>query len=325
MKKRALLKAALSVAATAAFALPFAARADFPERPIRVIVPFGPGGITDIITRQLAKGMSDKLGQQLVVENKPGAGHVISLQTVAQAKPDGYTILVGSNTAFTITPHLYKDLNLDLGAFRPIAPMITSPTVLVARPDFPANTLSELVKLAKEKPGKLNYGSFGVASSAHLGMEIFKRDLGVDLVHVAYKGDAPVLLALMGKEVDVAFMTMFSAKSRIRSGEVKALGALQSERIADFPNVQTTVEVGSKKSDHPVWIALFAAPGTPDAVVKKLETAARSVVSGAEFGEFVRSRGADPMLIDNAKLVAFMKSQSESIGAIVKEIGLKPQ
>jgi tripartite-type tricarboxylate transporter receptor subunit TctC len=321
---KALLKGVLSAAAAIVLAAPLSVRADYPDRPIRIIVPFGPGGITDVITRQLVKGMGEKLGQPFVVENKPGAGHMISLQTVGQAKPDGYTILVGSNTAFTITPHLYKNVGVNIGAFKPIAPMITSPTVLVARPDFPANNLSELVSMAKQKPGSLTYGSFGVASSAHLGMEIFMRDLGIDLVHVAYKGDAPVLMGLLGKEVDVAYITMFSAKSRIQSGEVKALGALQSERIPSFPSVQTTVETGSPKSDHPVWIALFAAPDTPDEIVRKLEHAARSVVGSAEFAEFVRGRGAEPMLMENAKLASFMEAQSESIESIVKEIGLEP-
>ena len=325
-KTRLLLKAFLVGALAAASCAPFSALGnDFPVRTLRIVVPFGPGGITDLIARQMAKGMSEKLGQSVIVENKPGAGHVISLQTLAQAQPDGYTILLGSNTGFTVTPHLYKNLGFDVATFKPIAPINTAPTVLAARPDFPANNLSELVRLTKSKPGSMNYGSFGIGSSAHLGMEIFKRDMGIEITHVPYKGDAPVFTALLAKEVDVAFITLFSAQARIRTGEIKALGLLQAERIPTHPGIQTTVEAGSANSDLPVWIAFFAHPATPDDIMKKLETVTRSIVSSAEFRDFLRSRGAEPLEIDNVRFMQFIRTQSARIGPIVDAIGLKAQ
>lgn len=295
---------------------------DYPNRPIRVIVPFGPGGITDTIARQLAKGVSEQLGQSLVVENKPGAGHIVSLQAGAQAAPDGYTILLGSNTGFTVSPHRYKDLGFDVKDFPVIAPINTSPTVLLARPDFPADSLQELVALAKQKPGVLNYGSFGAGTSAHLGMEIFKKDMGIDMVHVPYKGDAPAITALLSNEVDVVFNTLFSAQQRIESREVKVLGVLQAERVPTHPKIQTTVEAGSKNADIPVWIALFAPPGTPAPIVGKLEQAVRSVVASAEFGEFLSNRASQPMLMSNDELREFIHVQSDRIGPIIDEIGL---
>jgi tripartite-type tricarboxylate transporter receptor subunit TctC len=308
-----------------AFAAVTARADDFPTKAIRLVVPFGPGGITDVIARQVAKAMGDKLGQPIVVENKPGAGHIVAMQTVAQSHPDGYTILLGSNTGFTVAPHLYKDLSFDIGGLQLIAPVNTAPTVLLARPDFPANSLADLVRIGKTRPGGINYASFGVGSSAHLGMEIIKKDLGLQATHVPYRGDAGVYTALKGKEVDVGFMTLFSAQQRLRSGEFKALATLQAERIPAFPKIESTVEAGAKNSDLPVWIAFFAPHGTPPDVMKKLEESLRSVVASAEFGEFLRSRGAEPLTLSNAKMMQFIHSQSERIGPIVQAIGLKPQ
>lgn len=324
MRRLNLLFAGLLCAASAVLSTAHAQAANFPVKPIRIVVPFGPGGITDIIARQVAKGMGERLAQQVVIENKPSAGHIVAMQTVSQAQPDGYTILLGSNTGFTVAPHMYKNLGFDINGLQIIAPINTAPTVLVARPDFAASTLGDLVKMAKAKPGAMNYGSFGVGSSAHLGMEIFKKDTGIEITHVPYKGDAPAFLALMGKEVDVAFITLFSAQSRIRNGEVKALGVLQADRVPAFPAIQTTVEAGSKNADIPVWIAFFAPPGTPRDIMKKLEDTTRAVVATPEFVEFLRGRGVEPWSISNTQLAQFIQTQSAKIGPIVQAIGLKP-
>lgn len=163
-------------------------------------MPFGPGGITDLIARQAALGMAEKLGQPVIIENKPSAGHIVAMQTVAQATPDGYTILLGSNTGFTVAPHMYKNLPFRIDTLQPIAPINTAPTVLLARPDFPANNLTELIQYIKDNPGKLNYGSFGIGTSAHLGMEIMKSDLGLNIMHIPYRGDAQGLLALKARK-----------------------------------------------------------------------------------------------------------------------------
>jgi tripartite-type tricarboxylate transporter receptor subunit TctC len=313
------------VCAGAALAVPLAGAADYPTKPIRLMVPFGPGGITDVIARQAAKAMGDKLGQPIVVENKPSAGHIVAMQTVAQSAPDGYTILLGSNTGFNVAPHMYKNLGFDIGSLQLIAPVNTAPTVLVARPEFAGNSLADLVRMGKAKQGGINYASFGVGSSAHLGMEIIKKDLGLEATHVPYKGDAGVYTALMGKEVDVGFMTLFSAQQRLRAGELKALATLQADRIPAFPAIQSTVEAGAKNSDLPVWIAFFAPAGTPRDVMKKLEDTLRSVVSSPEFGEFLRNRGAEPLTITNAQMTQFMTAQTAKIGPIVQAIGLKAE
>jgi tripartite-type tricarboxylate transporter receptor subunit TctC len=304
---------------------PVAVAQEFPNKPIRLLVPFGPGGITDIVARQLAKGMGEKLGQQVVVENKPSAGHVVSMQTVAHAQPDGYTIMIGSNTGFSVTPHLFKNISFDIKDFKLIAPVISSPPVLLARPDFPANSLSEFIKLAKSKPGAINYASYGMSSSAHLAMEILQKDTGIKLVHVPYKGDASATVALMGKEVDVAINSMFSAQSRIRSGEMKALAVFQSDRFSSLPSVQTPAEVGSKKAALPIWLAVFAPAGTPRDVMDKLEKATRSVTLQQEFKDFVRNRGSDPLDVDNARFMQIIQEESSNIGVIVNAMGLKPE
>ncbi|WP_164926641.1 tripartite tricarboxylate transporter substrate binding protein [Bordetella parapertussis] len=297
----------------------------FPSRPIRLIVPFGPGGITDLIARQAALGMAEKLGQPVIIENKPSAGHIVAMQTVAQATPDGYTILLGSNTGFTVAPHMYKNLPFRIDTLQPIAPINTAPTVLLASPDFPANNLTELIQYIKDNPGKLNYGSFGIGTSAHLGMEIMKSDLGLNIMHIPYRGDAQGLLALKAKEVDIAYITLFSAQARIRAGEFKALGVLQNDRLTAFPDIQTTVEVGSKNSGMPVWIAFFAPPGTPDAVMRKLESATRSASSAPAFVEFLHNNGVEPWNPSNQDLMRFIQDQLNRSGPIIQEIGLQPQ
>ncbi|CPQ41371.1 lipoprotein [Bordetella pertussis] len=297
----------------------------FPSRPIRLIVPFGPGGITDLIARQAALGMAEKLGQPVIIENKPSAGHIVAMQTVAQATPDGYTILLGSNTGFTVAPHMYKNLPFRIDTLQPIAPINTAPTVLLARPDFPANNLTELIQYIKDNPGKLNYGSFGIGTSAHLGMEIMKSDLGLNIMHIPYRGDAQGLLALKAKEVDIAYITLFSAQARIRAGEFKALGVLQNDRLTAFPDIQTTVEVGSKSSGMPVWIAFFAPPGTPDAVMRKLESATRSASTAPAFVEFLHNNGVEPWNPSNQDLMRFIQDQLNRSGPIIQEIGLQPQ
>jgi len=322
MQRRSILAAAL-VAATVA--VPAARAADYPSRPIRMLVPFGPGGITDLIARQLAKGMGDKLGQSVLVENKPSAGHIVAMQATAQAQPDGYTIMLGSNTGITVAPHMYRNLGFDIGSLQLVAPVNTAPTVLVARPDFPANNLADLVRIAKTKAGGVNYASFGVGSSAHLGMEIIKKDLGLEATHVPYKGDAPVYTAVVGREVDVGFMTLFSAQSRLKSGELKALATLQAERIPAWPAIQSTVEAGAKNSDIPVWIAIFAPPGTPRDVAKKLEDTIRGVIATPEFAEFLQARGAEPLTLSNAQMTQFIQAQSAKLGPIIQTIALKPE
>ena len=203
--------------------------------------------------------------------------------------------------------------------------MISSPPVLVARPDYPANTLDEFLKLAKSRPGAINYASYGMSSSAHLAMEILQKDTGMNLVHVPYKGDASAVTALMAKETDVALLSMFSAQSRIRGGEFKALAVFQAERFSGFPNVQTPAEVGSPKSALPIWLALFAPAGTPRDVVEKLEKAARSVIQHPDFKEFTRSRGSEPIELDNDRFMQAVANESTSIGAVVNAMGLKPE
>jgi tripartite-type tricarboxylate transporter receptor subunit TctC len=298
---------------------------DFPTRPIKLLVPFGPGGITDVVARQLARGLGEKLGQPVVVENRPSAGHVVSMQAVARAEPDGYTLMIGSNTGFSVTPHLYKNISFNTKDFKLIAPVISSPPVLLARPDFPANSLSEFIKLAKSKPGGITYASYGMSSSAHLAMEILQKDLGISLVHVPYKGDASATTALLAKEVDVAINSMFSGQSRVRSGELKALAVFQSERFSPLASVQTPSDVGSKKAALPIWLALFAPAATPKDIVDKLEKASRAIISHSEFKEFVRGRGSDPIEVDNSKFMQIIQDESNSVGAIVNSMGLKPE
>ncbi len=312
------------LAVAACMPLKAALAAEYPVKTVRVVVPFGAGGLSDIITRQLAVGLGEKLGQPVIVENKPGAGHIVSLQTVANAPADGYTLLLGSNTGFTVSPHMYKKLNFDIAGFLPVAGVSLGPVALVARPDFPASSLTEFAKLAKAKGASLNYGSYGVGSSAHIGMEMIKKDLGIESTHIPYKGDAGALQGLLGKEIDVAYVTLFSVQSRILSGELKALGVMQADPIPRIPSIQTTKEAGWVNAEFPSWNALFAPAGTPPSIVKKVEDAVRAVVSTPQFAEFLRGRGAEPWSASSEQLSQFVATQSHRIAPMVKALDLQP-
>ncbi len=182
--------------------------------------------------------------------------------------------------------------------------------------------MTDFVKLAKAQPDVLNYGSFGMGSISHLGMEIFKKDMGIKVTHVPYNGDTPGMMALLSKDIDVVLNTLFTAHGRIRSGQVKALGVFQSQRVANYPSIETMVEAGSKNANMSVWNALFASPGTPAGIVQKLESATRSVVSSPEFREFLSIRGSETMEMSNDKLLEFINVQSDWIGPLIHTLGL---
>ncbi|GAP36729.1 tripartite tricarboxylate transporter substrate binding protein [Piscinibacter sakaiensis] len=317
-------RALLPLAALCAWAttLPLQA-AEFPQRPVKIVVGFAPGGSTDSITRELARRLGRELGQTVIVDNKPGGGQVPAMQTAAGSGADGYTLVIGSPGGFSVSPHLYRKLPYDAREFVPIAAIATQANVLVARPDLPASNLRELMALAKTRKQGLNYGSFGSGTSAHLAMEMLKKQSGLDALHIAYKGDPPALLAIKGGEIDVAVITMFSAQPRIRSGELKGLAVLQARPDRNLPQLQTTAQAGYPDVDLPSWLGLFAPPGTPQPVVEKLEAATRKVLATPDFQAYVLTNGNEPLTLDNPAFLAMIQRQSAQLGQVIRDIKLQ--
>lgn len=264
------------MAGAAALALPLAhAQAQsYPDRPIKLVVPFAPGGATDILGRLLATSLGERLGQPVVVENRPGAGTVVAGALVAKAPPDGYTLLLGASTTLTLNPVIRNPLPYDpLRSFTPLGLVADMGLVLVAHNETPARTLPELVALAKADPDKLSYGSFGTGSSVHFGGEMLKTATGMRMVHVPFNGSSPSLTALMGGQVQVAVDTVVATTPLIKAGKIRPIAALGPQRLALLPQVPTVAESGYPGFAMDTWFAFLAPAGLLAPIQKKLEKA----------------------------------------------------
>jgi len=307
---RALLGAGLAAALAAP---PGALAAGYPDKPVTLVVPYPPGGATDTLARIVARGMGPRLGQPMVVENKGGAGTAIGAGAVAQSAPDGYTLLISSNTTFTIGPGLKAHLPYDpLKSFESIGLLGTSPLVLLAHPSVAASSVKELVALAKAKPGKLSYASFGNGTTSHFAGEMFKVMAGVDITHVPYKGSAPAMQDLIGGQVQLSFDTNVAAIPMVQAGRVKAIALTSAGRSASMPGVPTVAEAGYPGYEMVPWITVVAPRGLPEAV--------RNTLSKALAGAL-----ADPAIradLDKAGLDVAYQSGKAYDDKVAKELPL---
>jgi tripartite-type tricarboxylate transporter receptor subunit TctC len=263
------------LAATPAAILPWHLHAaDFPAKPITLIVPYPAGGSLDTVARILAKSLGARLGQTVIVDNKAGAGTVIGVGAAAQAAPDGYTLVISSNTSFTINPALKPKLPYDaVASFEAIGVIGGSPLVLLAHPSFPAKSVKEVVELAKSRPGKLNYASFGNGTTSHFAGEMFKVMAGIDIAHVPYKGSAPAMQDLIGGQVGLSFDINVAAKPHVESGKIKAIAVTSKYRTPSLPSVPTFAESGLPNYEMVPWLAMLAPRGLPDEARKALVNA----------------------------------------------------
>ncbi|HUA51010.1 MAG TPA: tripartite tricarboxylate transporter substrate binding protein [Candidatus Sulfotelmatobacter sp.] len=249
------------------------AAAAWPERAVRWIVAYPPGAGTDIVARLLGQRLTERLGQPVVVENKPGAGGAIGLEAIATAAPDGYTIGMADTGPLAINPSLYRKLAYDpVASFEPISLIANLPFVLVVHPDLPVHSVAELIALAKAKPGQINYASVGNGSSVHLATELFKTMAGVDLVHVAYKGSAPALHDLLAGQVQVMFVNLLSSLPSIQAGKLRLLAVSPATRLANLPDVPTVAEAGVPGYAYESWFGMVAPAHTPKDVIRRLNT-----------------------------------------------------
>ena len=300
------------------------AAAEFPEKPVRFVVPFPPGGGNDLVARALAEGMARDLGQPVIVDNRAGAGTVIGTEYAATRPPDGYTILLAS-VSFSVNPSLLPSLPYDpIKSFAPILLLGTYPNVVVVPPDRPFKTMAELLAYARANPGKLNYGSFGNGTSPHLSAELFKLLARVDITHIPYKGAAPALTDLLGDRLDVVFSTASSAGTYVRGGRLRALAVTSATRAAAYPDLPTVAEAGVPGYESVAWYGILAPAGTPPDIVARL----RSAITIAAKAESFRKRSAEDGLEigigSGEALTKLIVTEIERWRRVVREANIKP-
>ena len=300
---------------------------DFPNKPIRIIVPYTAGGSSDYVARTVAAKLQENLKNPVVVENKPGGNAQIGCDYVAKSAPDGYTLLLAGLTTHAAAPALYKKLPYDtIKDFAPITNLIESPLVVVVHPDVRANTLREFVALAKANPGKLNYGSAGVGNTLHLAGEMFRMATGTDLVHVPYKGASQALGDLLGDRIQVMFDLPQTPLANIQAGKLRALAVTGSERLSLLPNVPTTVEAGVPAFTFGTWIGLVAPAGTPPAIINRLHA---EIVKAATQPDVREAFAKMAMLVAPSESPeAFAKkiqAETERLAKVIRAAGIQPE
>ena len=298
---------------------------EFPNRPIRIVVPFAPGGGTDVLTRILAQQVSEEFKQQVIVDNKPGAGGALGAGLVAKAPADGYTLYVAS-TATAMMPSLYKNLGFDpIADFTPIAMIGTSPFILIATNSLPVKTLPEMIALAKAKPGTLSYGSAGMGSVNHVTMELFKVMAGVDILHIPYKGSSAALADVIGGQVSMMMDTVISATQQIKSNTVRALGSTSAERSPLSPDLPTVSELGPKGYEATVWYGLVAPKGIPDAVAQKLNMQFNKALASPAVRQRFVSLGAEPVLSTTADFGKFIVAEEKKWTGVIRAANIRAE
>ena len=311
--------ALLAVAATATLAQ------DYPNRPVRIVVPFAAGGPADIYARFIAMHLQESLNQPFIVENKPGAGSIIGTDAVAKSTPDGYTLLLMSNTQ-TVNESLFatKPYQL-LRDLIPVAPINYSDLVLVTRGNLPVANLAELLKLARAKPGSLSYASSGPGTPYHMAGELFKAMAGVSIVHIPYRGSSGARTDLLGGQVDMMFDAVPTMSEHIRGGKVKAMGTTGLARSAVMPDVPTLAEAGVPKYEATIWLGLMAPKATPPAIVARLNAEVSRIVGDAETARAWKAQGATPMVMSVADFSRYVQGDIAKWANIVKISGAKPE
>lgn len=312
--------AALSLAAAANVAV----AQPYPTKPIRLVVPYPPGGSADMLARNLATTMSQDLGQPVVVENRPGAGTALGTREVAAAPGDGYTLMIGTVTSHAMNPALNPKIGYDpVKDFTAVAPVATIPFALVVKNTLPAKSYGELIALSRAKPGTLTYASAGVGTSNHLAGELLQSMAGVKLNHVPYKGSAPALNDLLGGHVDMMFDLVLTATKQVQAHAVRALAVTSAKRSPQMPDVPTFAELGLPAYDVSAWFGIFAPAGVPKDVVAKLEGSIRSAMKSPELKKQLAASGVDPMEGSAADFATLVGADYRKWADVIRDRGLQ--
>ena len=313
-----LLVGSLAIAASAASAQ------HYPARPVRLIAPFPAGGGVDIVARQIAQRLSERWGEQVVVDNRPGATGIIGTELAAQSTPDGYTIVMGNVATHAVNVSLHSKLPYDpVKDFAPITLVARVPEMLVVNPSMPAKSVKDLIALAKSRPKQLTFGSAGAGSPPHLAGELFQVLANVQLVHVPYKGSSPALIDLMGGQIDMYFSNILSAMVHVKSGKLRALGVTSAKRSVVAPDVPTIAEAGLPGYEEYNWYGLLAPRGTPKAILDKLHSDVVAVVHSRELEERMTRDGAEVIGSTPQEFAKFIKSETDKYARVIKKRGLR--
>lgn len=297
---------------------------EYPTKPIRIIVPFAPGGINDIVGRMVGTHLTERFGRQVIVENRTGAGGVVGTELVANSPKDGHTLLVVS-IAHAVNPWLYK-LNYDPSkSFAPIAPVLSSQNALAVNLDLPAKSLKEFLALAKQQPGKIQYASGGVGGSLHLAMELFKITAGIDLVHIPFRGAGPAVIDVIGGHTKAINATISTLAPHIRGGKLRALGTSGTKRSQTLPEVPTIEEGGVPGYDAGNWIGIVAPAGTPAPIVARLHKEITAMLDLPEIQKQIAADGSDIMRMSPSEFATYMDNEMARWGRVVKQAGIKAQ
>jgi tripartite-type tricarboxylate transporter receptor subunit TctC len=300
------------------------AQSNWPDKPVKILVPTAPGGSADAIARLYAQHMSKVLGQQFYVENRGGAGNTIGIDSVVRSPADGYTLLLGAGT-ITINHLVYKKLPYDvLRDLTPVTEMISVPNVLVVNPSQPMKTLGDYIAAAKAKPGSINYASAGIGSNLHMAMELLKVRTGIDVVHVPYKGVGPAIQDTLAGHVMSMMSNAASAKPHIAAGKLRALAVTSSKRSPALPDVPTVAETGIKDYEVLNWFGLFAPAGTPQPIIDRLQTEAVAMFNEPAVKTLLAGEGADPVASKPAEFAAFVRAEIKKWDEVGKAAHITP-
>lgn len=301
----------------------YAAAQTYPTKPIRMVLPFAPGGSTDTLLRILGPRLGEALGQTIVIDNRGGGGGNIAAEIVARSAPDGYTILVGS-AMLTTNKSLYHKLSYDPERdFAPVTHLATGPYIVVAHPSLPAKSISELIALAKAKPGGLHFGSSGNGGASHLAGELFKRRAGIDIVHVPYKGGGPAALALVGGEIPFMFGTIASSLAFVNAGKLRALAVSSLQRSSFVPELPTVDESGVRGFDVTTWDSFVAPAGTPQPVIARLSSETVKVLRTPDIRDRIRKMGYEPTGTTPEELGRYLRDETRLWAKVIREANIR--
>lgn len=298
----------------------------YPTKPLRMVITFPAGGPTDVVVRLITQRLTDEWGHPVIIDNRGGAGGIVGTEIVARAAPDGYTFLVGTAGGMTINPALHANLSYDpFRDFAPVGMLVRNPQILVAHPSVAAKNVKELVALAKEKPGQLNFASAGSGTATHLGLELLKLTTGMQAVHVPYKGGAPAVTDLIGGQVQLLWVSIPSVLPHVKAARLRALAVSTAKRSASAPEVPTVAESGYPGFEYSNWNALFAPAKTPPAHIAKINSVVMKSLKEPDLAQRLSAQGADPAPGTPEELTRYMRTDHERWKKVIATAGIKPQ
>ena len=322
-----LTRAALAVALTLAFAQSFARGQDanYPNRPIKMLVGFGAGGGTDIVARIMAQKMSESLGQSIVVENRTGASGMIAAEDEAKSAPNGYTLMMGSQTTYAVAPALYRKVTLDAAKdFAGVGLTGASPLVLVVNPSFAAHSVKDVIAMAKTDPGKINFGTGGLGTTPHMSAELFQHVAGIKMVHVAYRGEAPAINDLLAGQIPLMFANLSAVMGNLKAGTVRALAVTGAQRSPSAPDIPTVAEAALPGFEVETWWGIVAPAGTSRAILAKLNASARKALANDDTKKRFADLGMTNGGSSPEELDAYIKSEIAKWSKVIKDANIQP-